>query len=333
MLTKIKTYLDQQAVFYVITVIKQGSVLAKYAVQTLQELPYNLRIEAIENAFQKQRTALIQQNDIEIFLECVHHNPSLYIFGGGTVALPLCQIATMTGFSVTIIDDRKEFANKDRFPWAEHIICDDMEKVLTETVFPSGGYYVLVTRGHQMDELCLRAVLKKDYHYIGMIGSKRKSAMMKATLRKEGVPETILDQIHAPIGLPIHSHTPAEIAVSICAQLIQIKNEAGADEGDMNCWKQVGDSPAVMATIMEHQGSTPRGIGSKMLIREEGSIVGSIGGGSLEYKTIERAKILMHHQKSEILNFNLSNEDASKEGMICGGSARVLLEPVALFDN
>lgn len=334
MITKIKNYLNEQKPFYVLRVIQDQQIREILCFQHPDEVPSALCHPDILTGIATQRTLCVPDGNRELFLECVRHNPQLYIFGAGTLAKPLCTIATMVGFEVTIIDDRAEFANTQRFPDASHVLCQDMVEYLSTSSIPDDAYYVLVTRGHQMDETCLRAILHKGhYAYLGMIGSRRKASLLKNNLLKEGISEDVLNGIHAPIGLPIHSHTPEEIAVSICAELIQVKNAQGTYEGDRECWRQLKEEPMVMATILEHHGSTPRGIGSKMIINKDGSYVGTIGGGSLEYQTIAMAKTMMHDNKAAILDFNLSNADASKEGMICGGSARVVLEPIALFKD
>lgn len=112
-------------------------------------------------------------------VECVLMKTPLYIMGGGTVALPLVQMANMCDFDVYVFDDRKEFASKERFPWAKEVVCMPFAKLFSSYQFHQDAYFVLVTRGHLNDEICLKGVLDLPYAYVGMIGSKRKIRLLK----------------------------------------------------------------------------------------------------------------------------------------------------------
>lgn len=281
---------------------------------------------AIKSLMEKRKSGVVHE-DKTYFVETVQNKKKLYIFGAGTVAVPLCQFASMCGFEVTVIDDREEFANMRRFPSAHQVICQPIEDVFNTIKFMDHSFYVLVTRGHLQDEYCLRQVLEYKTDYIGMIGSKRKVELVKEHMLKDGYEKSVFERIHAPIGLAIHSVTPEEIAISITAEMIQIKNSLQYAESDAQIWKNIDENCVMMATILEDYGSTPRGCGSKMLIYKDGSIKGSIGGGRLEYEVLQQAEngfdgLLM------VMEFNLSNADAAKYGMICGGSAKVLIEKI-----
>lgn len=331
MIEQLKKCLEAKKLCYVVTVLHENKEYEKLCVEHVEELPAWLQVEEVVHCFKQNTTKIAHVDGIEVFIECVKQNQELYIFGGGTVALPLSKIASMIGFDVIIFDDRKEFANMERFPWVKQCVCMDFEKVFHTYDFSFHAYYILVTRGHMMDEYCLRKVLDLSYFYIGMIGSKRKVACLKENMLKDGYNEQVLNQIHAPIGLDINSNTPEEIAVSICAELILEKNKYNAQECDAQFWTNINEEKMVVATILEHSGSTPRGMGSKMLVKEDGSIIGTIGGGSIEYDVIKMAKEKMHEGTSFIMDFHLTNEDASKAGMVCGGQARILLEPICAF--
>ncbi len=149
----------------------------------------------------------------------------LYIFGAGHVSQYIAKIAKMIDFSVTVIDDREEFACKERFPDADEIIVEDFLKSFERLAFTGKEFVVIVTRGHQHDASVLSETLKKQTRYVGMIGSKRKVKMIFDHMRKAGFDEKIINTVHAPIGLSINAETPQEIAVSIIAELIKVRGE------------------------------------------------------------------------------------------------------------
>ena len=147
-----------------------------------------------------------------------------YIFGGGHVAKALDPVLRHVDFDTYIIDDRAEYANRERFPEAaEIIVCSDFDHCFDEIEPDKNSYIIIVTRGHKGDLTVLRQALQKPYAYLGMIGSRRKNSLLFDQLRSEGVSEETLREIHAPIGLEIGSETPEEIGVSIAAEMIQVR--------------------------------------------------------------------------------------------------------------
>jgi xanthine dehydrogenase accessory factor len=147
----------------------------------------------------------------------------LYIFGAGHVSQFLSKVAKLVDFNVTVIDDREEFANRDRFPEADRILVKDFNEAFDLLDFSCEPYLVIVTRGHSHDALVLEKSLDHPTRYIGMIGSKRKVRMVLDYLHEKGVSKDVLESIHAPIGLAINSETPQEIAISIVGELIQVR--------------------------------------------------------------------------------------------------------------
>ena len=131
----------------------------------------------------------------------------------------------MVDFNVVVVDDREDFANRERFPEAQEIIVDDFQRVFESLRFHGNEYVAVVTRGHKHDALVLEEVLKRPTRYVGMIGSRRKSALILDHLRQKGIDEDALKSVHAPIGLDIEAETPQEIAVSIVAELIEAKRK------------------------------------------------------------------------------------------------------------
>lgn len=270
---------------------------------------------------------LQHKNGRDIFIEKLSGAAELIVVGGGHVALETAAIAKILGFNLTVIDDREEFANRDRFPLADRLYCQDIEAALGN-FFGGNDYYVIVTRGHKDDLRALKAVLAKPYRYVGMIGSRSKVAYTMKQLKEQGYAESELKRVHAPIGLSIGAITPAEIAVSILAEVIKEMNKNVNDKHQLDIYREMGQmqEASTLVTIVEKKGSSPRGVGSKMLVGKSGKIVGTIGGGAIEYKAAKRAAEIATSGKAEVQFYDLSLNDASKLGMACGGSVKVLLE-------
>jgi xanthine dehydrogenase accessory factor len=162
---------------------------------------------------------------VDVFLEPIKPLPSLIIFGGGHISFFLARIGKMVDFRVTIIDDRLEFANPERFPEADETIAEDMASAMKRLKINSSSYIVIVTRGHQKDEHVLEWAVNTPAGYIGMIGSKRKIKTSFTYLQSKGIMQEQLDRVHSPIGLSIGAETPEEIAVAIIAEIIQVRRE------------------------------------------------------------------------------------------------------------
>lgn len=153
-------------------------------------------------------------------VEPILFSPVVYVFGAGHISLFLSKVAAMVDFSVTIIDDRAEFANGERFPDAERIMVDPFEEVFDKLDFSGKEYIVIVTRGHAYDAVVLEEVMKRPARYVGMIGSRRKTRIIMEHLKEKGIDPVRLASVHSPIGLDINAETPEEIAVAIVAEMI-----------------------------------------------------------------------------------------------------------------
>lgn len=165
------------------------------------------------------------------FTEDFRTTTKAYIFGGGHVAKALDPVLRHVDFETVIIDDREEYANAERFPEAAQIIvCDSFDSCFDEIKPDGDSFLIIVTRGHRGDLQVLRQALKQPHAYIGMIGSRRKNAMLFEQLLSEGATQEELDAVYAPIGLDISSETPEEIAVSIAAEMIRVRAEANSEE-------------------------------------------------------------------------------------------------------
>lgn len=173
---------------------------------------------------EKEDTGMICGGEMEVFIEPIAIPDHLIIFGGGHVALPLARFASQIGFSYTIVEDREEFADRNRFPDAKNIILAQADEIEAKVNIESSDYVAIVTRSHEMDYQSLTSMLNKKVRYIGLIASKVKKKQIFEQLKNEGYAEKVINQIHSPIGLDISAQTPEEIAVSIVAEIIQVKN-------------------------------------------------------------------------------------------------------------
>jgi len=176
---------------------------------------------------QREPRLVISRDDlgggVELFVEPILADSVLYIFGGGHVSAQIIPLASRVGFKVEVIDDRPEFADARKFPDAAKVHQYPFEGVLGKIPVDEFSYLVIVTRGHIHDKTVLEQCLRTKAKYIGMIGSRRKKAMIYEKLLEEGFTKSDLDRVHAPIGLDIGAESPEEIAVSIVAELIQVR--------------------------------------------------------------------------------------------------------------
>lgn len=158
----------------------------------------------------------------DIFIEIIGARQELLVVGAGHVGLAVAELGAFVGMNVVVVDDRAEYANAERFPRAKAIIVGDVGAELARYPITRQSHIVIVTRGHQQDEIALAAVVRSKAAYIGMIGSRRKIAQVYKALEAQGVEREWLERVRAPIGLDIGSETPEEIAVSIVAQIIAV---------------------------------------------------------------------------------------------------------------
>ncbi len=162
---------------------------------------------------------------VVLYLEPHAPPPELVIVGAGHVARPLCQVGAMLGFRVTVLDDRPEFATRERFPDAAEVRPADFADPLRGIRITPRTFLVLVTRGHKYDFEALRGILLGPAlpAYVGMIGSRRRTRAALEALAREGIAAERLRAVHAPIGLDVHAETPEEIAVAIAAELVMAR--------------------------------------------------------------------------------------------------------------
>ncbi len=269
--------------------------------------------------------------------EPVQPEERLIVLGGGHVALQVCAFASQCGFRVTVCDDRPAFANEARFPQAERVLCDTFENCITQLKITPYDYVVIVTRGHVHDADCLRVILPgNEPAYTGMIGSRRRVRALFEQLVGEGFSKDRIDRICSPIGLSIGANTPAEIAISILAELIAYKRlpehalgrPCSASDLQLDMIELLANDtkPKAIVTVIETKGSTPRGAGAKMAVGTRGEITGSIGGGCAEGAIIRDAIDIIGTGRYQIAHIDMTGEVAAEEGMVCGGTMKVLIE-------
>lgn len=163
-----------------------------------------------------------------VFIEPLNPRPQLFVFGAGHIGAVLSQIAKMMDFSVTVIDNRPAFANREKLPWADAVVADEYLNAFNTLTFSRSTYSVILTHKHANDFEVLERCIEQPHAYIGMIGSKKKVNTCLQGLRDKGVSEKVIESIYSPIGIPIAANTPAEIAVSIAAELADVRNKTEA---------------------------------------------------------------------------------------------------------
>jgi xanthine dehydrogenase accessory factor len=176
-----------------------------------------------------QENGLVCGGQMDVHIDPLEPTPRLFIMGAGHVGWHLGRLAIDAGFRVHVVDDREKFANPERFPGAEAVIAEPIPEWLHRSEIPASAYVVVVTRGHTHNLDAMRSLAARDLKYLGLIGSRAKVSRIFARLLEEGMPQECLTRVHAPIGLDIGAVTPAEIAISIMAELVAIRR--GVDTG------------------------------------------------------------------------------------------------------
>lgn len=173
-------------------------------------------------------SGLVCGGSLQVFVEPVIPPPLLYIFGAGHIGYNIYRVALIAGFGVTVVDDRAEYANHERFPDALDVHSGDMDLMMSQIEPSDSSYIAIVTRGHRHDMRVLRWAIDTKAFYVGMIGSGRKVLTVFQQLESEGVAPENLQRVYAPIGLQLGSVTPEEIAISVVAEMIAIRRHSEA---------------------------------------------------------------------------------------------------------
>jgi len=164
--------------------------------------------------------ALVCGGSMQIYLDPVLPDPSLFIFGAGHVGKAVAEAAALLGFKITVFDDRAKYATKERFPNAGVFLVEDWEATLSGLHLTSSSYIFIATQRPKSDRVCLKYAVQSDARYIGMLGSMTKTRILLDALQKEGIKQSRIDRVFVPAGFDINSETPEEIAASIMPELI-----------------------------------------------------------------------------------------------------------------
>ena len=180
--------------------------------------------------------SLTTSDGTELFIEGFTTPPTLVMVGGGHVGKTTADLAHTLGYRVYVVDDRPEFANEDRFPYAEQIVVSPYDEWSNHLTLNVNSYVVVATRGHRFDDMALESALVTNARYIGLLGSRRKTLMIYQRLARQGTPVERLKQVHSPIGLDIGALTPEELAVSIMSEIIMVRRGGTGGQMEMDDW-------------------------------------------------------------------------------------------------
>jgi len=298
--------------------------------------------EVYRTVAEGKEAALTFTADDEEYLRSFHPPERLILLGCGNIGQELCRYAADLGFTVTAVDERPGFANRTLMPDAAEILCSDFPDAIRRLQITERDYVCVITRGHRFDADCLREILPGAYpRYLGMIGSKRRVALLMKQLDSEGFGPDALKRIHAPIGISINALTVKEIAISIVAELIQCRR-AGLDRRSKETrltaedidlrlleFLTCDDVPKALLLVYETSGSTPVKSGAMMAVDKVGRTVGTIGGGCGEGAVLKDAYRIIGSGTQCTVTVDMSNDIAEEEGMVCGGEMKVLIADVS----
>ena len=255
---KVAELLESGAVGVVVTLVRGANAGAKLLVDEDANVTGSLGDAELESVVvpqalrffhAREETRLVAVKEFakdfptagEIFLlfERLQPPPRLVVCGAGHVGASLAKLGAFLGFQTTLIDDRAEFLERERFAneAIELLVARDWESAVREAIKNGRGVSVaVVTRGHSEDEQCMRAVVQTRPDYVGLIGSKRRTSIVIDRLRETGVSEDQLRQIRAPIGLDIGAVSPEEVALAIIAEIVAERR--GAAGGSLSAWRR-----------------------------------------------------------------------------------------------
>ncbi len=290
--------------------------------------------EAIKLIPENKKSQIVFLNGEKIFVEFLSQKYNVVVCGAGHISIPIIKICKLLDLPVTVIDDRMTFTNNASAAGADKVIYEPFEDALDKIQGDSGTFFIIVTRGHRYDQMCLEKIIKKENAYIGMIGSKLRVAKVLDYLEENGTPREDLNKVFTPIGLKIGAETPAEIAVAIMAEIIQVKNKNMIRSTyDDEILDGIFDDkyaaiPKAVVTIVSRKGSSPRDVGTKMIVLKDGTMIGTIGGGCVEADLRFRAFNAIDSQKSELIKVDMTGVTAEEDGMVCGGVIEIFVDPV-----
>lgn len=289
-----------------------------------------LEDQRLQKLMQCEQSQVVELDGVRWLLEILKPEARLIICGAGHVALACLRMAKLLGMDVTVLEDREEYAQAAEEAGADRVICKPFREAIRELENTDSCKYLVMTRAHKMDQDCLEEIFRKPYSYVGMLGSPKKIAALRSNLVQAGIEEAHFEKLHSPVGLEIGAKTPAEIGVSVMAELIQLQNsgeeEASSYSREMLGRQALHPAAGILCTLVDNGGGSPRNPGTKMLVYSQENRIGTIGGGVLEGTAIREAvKMLEEGMERKIIH---SGVDGNDSGMACCRNAEVLLERV-----
>lgn len=289
-----------------------------------------LENQRLQELMQCEQSQIVELDGVRWLLEILKPEARLIICGAGHVALACLRMAKLLGMDVTVLEDREEYAKQAEEAGADRVVCKPFREAIRELENTDNCKYLVMTRAHKMDQDCLEEIFRKPYSYVGMLGSPKKIAALRSNLVQAGIEEVHFEKLHSPVGLEIGAKTPAEIGVSVMAELIQLQNsgeeEASSYSREMLGRQALHPAAGILCTLVDNGGGSPRNPGTKMLVYSSDDRIGTIGGGVLEGTAIREAvKMLEEGMERKIIHSGVDGDDS---GMACCRNAEVLLERV-----
>lgn len=289
-----------------------------------------LENQRLQELMQCEQSQVVELDGVRWLLEILKPEARLIICGAGHVALACLRMAKLLGMDVTVLEDREEYAQAAEEAGADRVICKPFREAIRALENTDSCKYLVMTRAHKMDQDCLEEIFRKPYSYVGMLGSPKKIEALRNNLVQAGIEEFHFEKLHSPVGLDIGAKTPAEIGVSVMAELIQLQNsgeeEASSYSREMLGRQALHPAAGILCTLVDNGGGSPRNPGTKMLVYSSDDRIGTIGGGVLEGTVIREAVQMM--EKGEKRKIIHSGVDGNDSGMVCCRDAEVLLERV-----
>ncbi len=295
-----------------------------------------------------------EQSWARILLEVYGPQRELILLGAGHISKKLAQVGNFLNYKVTVVDNRPEYAVPQDFYPDARVICCPYSKVDKYVAFGDHTSVVVATYGHLHDLECLEVVLKYNLPYIGVVGSQHRRALLEENLGTANIPPDKVKGIHMPVGLDIGAGTPAEVALSVGAEILARRrrrpgtslsaerapggpgekgNTPLGEDPDIELLQQARrfqreGKAGVLATVVGASVSTPRKSGAKMLILEDGTVTGTIGGGLVEANVMAEARKIIAQPRLVLKKFSL-RPGPEQDAMLCGGEMEVFLEPLS----
>ena len=289
--------------------------------------------EIIKNIPENKKSQALTVNNKKVYFEFLRQSYKVVVCGAGHISMSIIQMCKLLDLPVTVIDDRLTFTNNAVAAGADKVICKPFEQALDNIQGDTGTFFIIVTRGHRYDQECLEKIIHKENAYIGMIGSRLRVKKVLDYLEEKGIPRYKLDKVYTPIGLRIGAETPAEIAVSIMAEIIEVKNKKtglGAYNQELIDFilDEKNNIPQALVTIVSRKGSSPRDVGTKMIVSKDGTMTGTIGGGCVEADIRQTALSCLDNKECRLVKIDMTGQEAEDDGMVCGGIIEIFVEPI-----